>query len=616
MAPVPVPCHALPDPPRFVAAPRGSAAPSPSREVEPLIPDGMAALRRPRPARLGLLVALFAAVVAVATSSADDGNGDDATPTESLAAKLDPLEEERRTRLAEAETVDADAQQASAFDAAALRRKGLELRMQAFEALREQAELLDERPHAPETESLRAAVLARLDEAEARLHVDMKAQRTRIRELSDSSAEAEGETLASTVNRLERAEQVEVDLLTLAVDLVELESRLGARPATEEWLATAVASDVRLVTSRIGLLRDRAADVAARAELSDKPLASSPEEWALRTRMDGSMDRLEALLDLMPRLGLDDAPYRQILVASSGEITLDALDRDVAGNLLGQWITGLREGLVENGPGLAFQAIVFVVIVAFFLWLSSLARRVVARAVEAPHLRFSQLLKRMLVSLSSGAVLLLGVLIALSQLGIEIGPMLAGLGIAGFVLGFALQDTLGNFAAGVMILVYRPYDVGDMIDCAGGVFGKVDEMSLVSTTILTIDNKTLIVPNSKIWGDVITNVTAQRIRRVDLVFGIGYADDIPKAEGVLESILADHPKILDDPAPVVKVSELGDSSVNFIVRPWCVRDDYWDVHWDVTREVKMRFDREGVSIPFPQRDVHFYAETGAAAPED
>jgi small conductance mechanosensitive channel len=185
--------------------------------------------------------------------------------------------------------------------------------------------------------------------------------------------------------------------------------------------------------------------------------------------------------------------------------------------------------------------------------------------------------------------------------------MLAGLGIAGFVLGFALQETLGNFAAGVMILAYRPYDVGDLIECSGGVFGKVSAMNLVSTTILTPDNQTRVVPNGKIWGDVITNVTAQKVRRVDLTFGISYADDIPHAEEVLWSIVKEHPMVLDDPPPIVKVHELGDSSVNFVVRPWVSRDDYWDTHWDITREVKLRFDREGISIPFPQRDVHLPA---------
>jgi small conductance mechanosensitive channel len=194
-----------------------------------------------------------------------------------------------------------------------------------------------------------------------------------------------------------------------------------------------------------------------------------------------------------------------------------------------------------------------------------------------------------------------------------VGPVVAGLGIAGFIVGFALQETLGNFAAGVMILVYRPYDVGDMIECAGGaVYGSVSHMSLVSTTILTIDNKTRIVPNGKIWGDVITNVAAQRVRRVDMVFGIAYTDDVQHAEEVLWSIIKEHPKVIEDPEPMVKLHELGDSSVNFVVRPWVARDDYWDVHWDVTREVKMRFDREGISIPFPQRDVHVHAANGSA----
>jgi small-conductance mechanosensitive channel len=148
----------------------------------------------------------------------------------------------------------------------------------------------------------------------------------------------------------------------------------------------------------------------------------------------------------------------------------------------------------------------------------------------------------MIVSVASSIVLLMGLLIAFSQLGVEVAPMLAGLGMAGFVLGFALQDTLANFAAGIMLLAYRPSDVGDLIDWAGGVFGKVSAMNLVSTTILTVDNQTRVVPNGKIWGDVITNVTAQRERRVDLVVGISYDDDIPHAEEVIRGILEEHPK--------------------------------------------------------------------------
>ena len=200
----------------------------------------------------------------------------------------------------------------------------------------------------------------------------------------------------------------------------------------------------------------------------------------------------------------------------------------------------------------------------------------------------------------------------LSQMGIELGPVLAGLGIAGFIVGFALQDSLANFASGMMILLNRPFDVGDLVE-VGGAFGRVNHMSLVNTTILTLDHQTLIVPNNMIWGGVIKNMTAQQIRRVDMVFGISYEDKIPKAENILNTILKEHASVLADPEPMVRVHELGDSSVNFVVRPWVKTDDYWDVWWDVTRAVKLRFDEEGVTIPFPQRTVHL-PESQAAPP--
>jgi small conductance mechanosensitive channel len=197
----------------------------------------------------------------------------------------------------------------------------------------------------------------------------------------------------------------------------------------------------------------------------------------------------------------------------------------------------------------------------------------------------------------------IGILVVLRQFGVQLGPMLAGLGIAGFVLGFALQDTLSNFAAGGMILAYHPFDIGDAVEVAGAS-GTVQKMSLVSTTILTLDNQTLIVPNRKVWGDVIRNTTAQATRRVDLAFGVGYESDIPKVERVLHEIVTGHAKVLQNPAPIIKVHALAESSVNFVVRPWTRTEDYWDVYWDITRAVKLRFDEEGISIPFPQRELH------------
>jgi small conductance mechanosensitive channel len=150
--------------------------------------------------------------------------------------------------------------------------------------------------------------------------------------------------------------------------------------------------------------------------------------------------------------------------------------------------------------------------------------------------------------------------------------------------------------------------VGDSIE-AGGVLGRVSDMNLVNTTILTFDNQRIVVPNSKIWGDVIINITAEDVRRVDMIFGISYSDDIPSAEAALGEILRSHDRVLNEPEPVVRLHELADSSVNFVARPWVRSEDYWEVYWDVTREVKLRFDREGISIPFPQRDVHVHAET-------
>ena len=201
-----------------------------------------------------------------------------------------------------------------------------------------------------------------------------------------------------------------------------------------------------------------------------------------------------------------------------------------------------------------------------------------------------------------------GILMALSILGVQIGPLMAALGAGGFIVGFALQDTLGNFASGLMIMVYRPFDVDDYIAVAGGE-GTVKEMSLVSTTLLTVDNKVLIIPNKKAWSDTIVNFTGRDIRRVDLVFGIGYDDNIRHATDVLMEVAGEHKLVLDEPPVMVNVDELADSSVNLLCRPWVKTKDYWAVRWDLTRQVKERFDAEGISIPFPQRDVHMHPES-------
>ena len=341
------------------------------------------------------------------------------------------------------------------------------------------------------------------------------------------------------------------------------------------------------------------------ADPQNADLAAATQDLA--TRQQVYLNRLESIVDVLGRLSLEESAYKATLLKQGQGLSVKDFEGAVAVNLVRDGWAALRESMVEKAPDFLFDLVIFILVLLAFRALSRLTRRAVSAACDRPGVDISSLLKDILASVSGGTVMVIGVLMALSQVGISLGPMLAGLGVAGFVVGFALQDSLSNFAAGGMILIYRPYDVDDFVEIAGAS-GLVKKMSLVSTTIATFDNQTLVVPNSKIWGDVIKNVTAQKVRRVDLEFGIGYSDDIEHAERVLEDILDNNEMVLKKPEPMIKLHALADSSVNFAVRPWVKTDDYWDVYWDITREVKMRFDREGISIPFPQRDVHMFTE--------
>ena len=208
-------------------------------------------------------------------------------------------------------------------------------------------------------------------------------------------------------------------------------------------------------------------------------------------------------------------------------------------------------------------------------------------------------------NLSYVALLAFVIIAALNQLGIQTASFIAVLGAAGLAIGLALQGSLGNFAAGILMIIFKPFKVDDYIEGAG-VAGVVEEIQIFTTQLKTPDNKTIIVPNSKIMGDNITNYTMKGTRRVDFVFGIGYEDDIDKARQVIGSIIDSDERVLKDPAPMVAVSELADSSVNFTARAWTTAGDYWSFYFDTIEKVKKLFDAEGISIPFPQRDVHVY----------
>ncbi|MEM1315009.1 MAG: mechanosensitive ion channel family protein, partial [Pseudomonadota bacterium] len=224
----------------------------------------------------------------------------------------------------------------------------------------------------------------------------------------------------------------------------------------------------------------------------------------------------------------------------------------------------------------------------------------------------SKLLQAFFVGVVYWLVLSIGLMVVLSALGIDVTPIFALVGGASFILAFALQSSLSNLAAGLMIMINRPFDEGDYVSVAG-VAGTVKAVSVMSTTVTTPDNQVIVIPNASVWGDVITNVTTSSERRVDLVFGIGYADDMDRAAEVLREVVAAHPLVLKEPEPMIRVGALGASSVDFICRPWVKGADYWTVYWDLQQQVKAAFDAAGISIPFPQQDVHLNIAGGAVA---
>lgn len=271
------------------------------------------------------------------------------------------------------------------------------------------------------------------------------------------------------------------------------------------------------------------------------------------------------------------------------------------------------EDLVQKGYALlaAYGLKIVLAIIIFVVgrWVARLFSKLTGRIMEKRDV--DQTLRSFVGNLVYYALLTFVILAALSQIGIQTTSFIAVIGAAGLAIGLALQGSLANFAAGFLLIMFRPFKVGDFIEGAG-VSGTVESLQIFTTQLRTPDNKKIIIPNAGLTGDNIVNWSATGTRRVDMVFGIGYEDDIDKAKQVISEILSADERILKDPAPQVAVSELADSSVNFVARPWTKTGDYWGVFFDTTEAVKKRFDAEGISIPYPQSDVHIYQQAAEA----
>ena len=384
------------------------------------------------------------------------------------------------------------------------------------------------------------------------------------------------------------------DIETDHLGLMVMPLRRGQLAAeAEAWIQLVQAKAVEL--SQV--------EIAARSTDGDAQTALLEQAAELRIERGALAERATVVLDEWQGKGGDPEEYTNYLVAISG-VEVDVSDTNALWTTVRVWLTS-----PDGGIRWITRLLLFMVTLAVAWIIAGILSGLVRKSLEKFG-KGSDLLRDFFVKITRQLTLLVGFIVALSMMGLQIGPLLAAMGAAGFVIGFALQGTLSNFASGVMLLMYRPFDIGDAVEVAG-VMGVVDSMSLVSTTINTFDNRLVMIPNNSIWGGVITNITGNDTRRVDMVFGIGYGDDIDKANRILQDVIESQEKVLQDPPPVIKVHELADSSVNFVVRPWARTVDYWDVYWDVTRKVKERFDAEGVSIPFPQRDVHVYQESEA-----
>ena len=257
--------------------------------------------------------------------------------------------------------------------------------------------------------------------------------------------------------------------------------------------------------------------------------------------------------------------------------------------------------ITTYGTNILMAAVIYII----GKWLAGRIKKAISGLMDKQ--KVDPILVKFVGNLTYGTLLVFVVLAALNQLGVQTTSFIAIIGAAGLAIGLALQGSLANFAAGVLMIIFRPFKVGDFIEAAG-VAGVVEEIDIFTTNMRSVDNKAIIVPNGSVLGGTITNYSAKDTRRIDLVIGIGYDADIKQAKDVLTEILQADNRIMKDPQPTIGIIELADSSVNFAVRPWVSTADYWDVYFSLNEQIKTRFDAEKISIPYPQRDVHLYQQ--------
>ena len=457
---------------------------------------------------------------------------------------------------------------------------------------------------APEREKLRQLMSLREGQIERAIVERFESLTVRLNESLERQRELSGVPLLSEEAFADLIDKYRLSYLGLSTEQVLLLERLGIG---DEALREKVLKTLNLygeeLVGVIHIHHHALKLLAARqaAAGTDSELVQSARFEA--ERLELAVVRLTSVVTMLERLDGDTLAMRRVLIEKSGSLALSLVDTAMINVVLGETQDRLVDWFSVNGASTLLSAILFVGILILARSLAGLSKRLTERALRHSDQSISQLLKETLISMAGTVVFLIGLLVALAQVGVSVTPMIAGLGVVGFIVGFALQDTLSNFASGAMILAYRPFDTGDFI-AAGEAEGTVLKMNLVNTTIVTVENKVLIIPNSKIWGGVIMNVTGQKLRRTDIIYRVSYSDDVDLVQGILEELIDADERWLDDPEPLVRLKQYSESSIDFMVRAYAKTDEYWEAVWALNKAVKKRFDAEGITIPFPQREVH------------
>jgi len=392
------------------------------------------------------------------------------------------------------------------------------------------------------------------------------------------------------------------DLHTL---IFEYMSGLGALLRLREQLGLSVEDDrntfEEFVTRNVERLHGQIRlDAQTLTELR-RALRADPSnadtELALRAmdyKQTRSLANMAAWLDVLQEQGLDTAGHRALLIQQQGRLGAEILQRDVFASIWREQTERLWRNVARNGPNLLLRVFTFLAVLVLAWMVAHVIRRLLEAIMNASFVRLSQLMKERLLTLSFGITFLAGVVLALTTIGWSVMPMLAGLGVAGLVIGFALQDSLKSFVAGWMILLYHAYDVGDYVQVSGAE-GRVRKMTLNSTKIATPDNTIKLVPNRKIWDETIVNLTASRARRVELEVTCGSDNDIDRVENCIRELLSEHPKVLNKPPPEVHLARIGSSEMVFTVQPWVRTENYWTMRRSLLKEIRLRFERDGIT---------------------